>query len=53
MTNQLMDSFYVGYLLEYCLKNVLFRYLVNLMQNQTRSTKWHSAINRSISAFRL
>jgi len=39
MTNQLMDSFYVGYLLEYCLKNVLFRYLVNLMQNQTRSTK--------------
>ena len=38
--------------LEYCLKDVLFRYLVNPMQNQTRSTKWHSAINRSISAFK-
>ena len=36
------------YFLEYWLKNVLFRYLVNPMQNQARSTKWHSAINRSI-----
>ena len=40
------------YFLEYCLKNVIFRYLVNPMQNQMRSTKWHSAINRSISAFK-
>ena len=40
------------YFLEYCLKNLLFRYLVNPMQNQTRSIKWHSAINRSISAFK-
>ena len=31
--------------LEYCLKNVHFRYLVNPMQNQVRSNKWHSAIN--------
>jgi len=36
------------YCLEYGLKNVLFRYLVNPMQNQARSTKWHSAINWSM-----
>jgi len=36
------------YFLEYWLKNVLLRYLVNSMQNQARSTKWHSAIDRSM-----
>jgi len=34
------------YFLEYGLKNVLFRQLVNSMQNQMQSTKWHLAINR-------
>jgi len=34
------------YFLEYRLKNVPFRQLVNSMQNQVQSTKWHSAINR-------
>jgi len=32
---------------------VIFRYLVNPVQNQTRSTYWHSAINRSISPFKV
>jgi len=36
------------YFLEYWLKNVVFGYLVNPMQNQARSTKWHSAINQSM-----
>jgi len=36
------------YFLEYWFKSVLFGYLVNPMQNQVRSTKWHSAINRSM-----
>jgi len=30
---------------EYLLKNVIFRYLVNPMQNQARSTNWHLAID--------
>jgi len=34
MTNQLMDNFYVAYFLEFCLKSVLFRYLVCSLQNQ-------------------
>ena len=34
--------------LEYWLKNVLFRYLVNPMQNEARLTKWHSGISRSM-----
>ena len=46
VTNQLMDTFMN--FLEYWSKNVLFRYLVNPMQNQARSTKWHLAINRSM-----
>ena len=39
MTNQLMDNFYVLSGIGYCLKNVLFRQLVNSMQNQVQSTK--------------
>ena len=31
------------YFLEYWLKSFFFRYLVNSMQNQARSTNWHSA----------
>jgi len=27
------------------LKNVIFKQLVNSMQNKVQSTKWHSAIN--------
>jgi len=44
VTNQLMDNFYVlsGILIE----KFFFRQLVNSMQNQVQSTKWHSAINR-------
>jgi len=30
------------------MQNVLFKYRVNPMHNQTQSTKWHSAINRSM-----
>jgi len=33
------------YFLENSLKNILFRYLVDSMPNQARSTKWHSAVN--------
>jgi len=39
-----MDIFM--YFLECWLENVLFRMLVNSMQNQVQSTKWHSAINQ-------
>jgi len=50
------------YVLEYWFKNFLFRQLVNSMQNQVQSTKWHLAITRlnqpvgypwSISGFKL
>ena len=34
------------YFLEYWLKYILSRYLVNSVQNQMRPTKWHSAIDR-------
>jgi len=34
------------YFLEYWLKNIIFRQLVNSMQNQVQSTKWHMAINQ-------
>jgi len=37
------------YFLEFWLTSVLYRYLVNSMQNQARSTIWHSAIDRSIA----
>ena len=38
-------TFFISiYFLKYLLKNVLFRYLVNSMQNLARSTNWHSAI---------
>jgi len=36
------------YFLAYWLKNVLVRCLVHSVQNQRRSTKWHSAINLSM-----
>ena len=37
------------YSLEYWLTSVLYKYLVNSVQNQARSTNWHSAIDRSIA----
>jgi len=47
VNNQLMDDFYV--LSKILIENCSFQLSCQSMQNQARSTNWHSAIDRSIA----